>query len=98
MKKKDFDGIMQGLAEATAFVRGEDVPGIRVHIPAEINIKLIRGKLNMTQAAFANRYGFSAAAVRDWEQGRRVPDQGIRAYLKVIATEPALVEKILETA
>ena len=98
MKKKDFEGIMQGLAEATAFVRGEDVPGVRVHIPAEIDTKAIRAQLGMTQAQFAQRHGFSAAAVRDWEQGRRMPDQGTRAFLKVIAAEPGVVERILETA
>jgi putative transcriptional regulator len=26
--------------------------------------------------------------LRDWEQGRSVPDQTARAYLKVIATNP----------
>jgi putative transcriptional regulator len=98
MKKKDFEGIMQGLAEATAFARGEDVPGIRVHIPAEINTKAIRKRLGMTQAEFAGRHGFSVGAVRDWEQGRRMPDSGTRAFLKVIAMEPAVVGRVLETA
>jgi putative transcriptional regulator len=96
MDKKNFDGIVEGLTEAVAFARGDDVPGIRVHIPAEIDTKAIRAKLKMTQAQFAARHGFSTAAVRDWEQGRRVPDQGIRAFLKVIAAEPDIVERVLE--
>ena len=33
MNKNDFEGIMQGLAEAKAFARGEDVPGVAVHVP-----------------------------------------------------------------
>ncbi len=98
MSKKDFEGIMEGLNEALAFVRGEDVPGVRVHIPAEIDVRAIREKLGMTQAQFAERHGFSAARVRDWEQGRRVPDPGVRAFLKVIAAEPEVVERVLETA
>lgn len=99
MKKSDFDGIMQGLAEATAFARGEVVPGIRVHIPADIDIKAIRAELGgLSQAAFAKRYGFSPGAVKDWEQGRRMPDPGIRAYLKVIRAEPMVVDRVLEAA
>jgi putative transcriptional regulator len=52
----------------------------------------------MTQAEFAERHGFSAARVRDWEQGRRVPDGGVRAFLKVIAAEPEMVERVLKSA
>jgi putative transcriptional regulator len=73
------------------------VPGMRIHIPAEIDVKAIRAKLGMSQAQFAKRHGFSAARVRDWEQGRRVPDPGIRAFLKVISAEPAVVERVLES-
>ena len=34
MKKEAFDGLMQGLREALAHARGEDVPGLKVHLPA----------------------------------------------------------------
>ena len=95
MDSKDFNGIVEGLNEAIAFARGDDVPGLRVHIPAEINVKAIRERLGMTQAQFAERHGFSAARVRDWEQGRRMPDTGVRAFLKVIAAEPEMVERVL---
>jgi putative transcriptional regulator len=72
---------MEGRNEAAAFVRGEDVPGMRVHIPAEINVKAMRKALHLTQAQFAERYSFSLGAVRDWEQGRTVPDLSTRASL-----------------
>jgi putative transcriptional regulator len=97
-KNDNFDRIMEGMTEAVAFARGESVPGIRVHIPAEIDVKAIRTKLGLSQVAFAERHGFSAARVRDWEQGRRVPDAGVRAFLKVIAAEPEMVERVLERA
>lgn len=98
MHTKDFEGMVEGLTETAAFLRGEDAPGIRVHIPAEINTKAIRAKLGQTQAVFAKRYGFSLGAVRDWEQGRSVPDQSTRAFLKVIAREPEAVARALEVA
>lgn len=94
MSKKNFDRIMEGMDEAIAFARGEDVPGIRTHIPAEIDIKAIRKAVgDLTQAQFAERFGFSRGAVRDWEQGRKVPDQSTREYLKVIAEAPRVVER-----
>jgi putative transcriptional regulator len=98
MKKSDFEGILAGLADATAIVRGDaDPPTYRVHIPAEIDTKAIRAKLGgLTQSQFASRFGFTTATVRGWEQGRRVPDPAIRAYLKVIVNEPAAVERALE--
>jgi putative transcriptional regulator len=93
---KDFEGVMAGLGEVAAHLRGDDAPGVRVHIPAEIDVKAIRTKLGMSQVQFAKRHGFSPARVRDWEQGRRVPDAGVRAFLKVISAEPAVVERVLE--
>jgi putative transcriptional regulator len=98
MDEKNFNGIMEGLREAAAFFNDEDVPGIRVHIPAEIDTKAIRARLGMTQAAFAKRHGFSVGAVRDWEQGRSTPDQSTRAFLKVIGYEPEAVERALVRA
>jgi putative transcriptional regulator len=98
MRKRDFDGIVEGLNEAIAFARGESVSGIRVHIPSDIDTKAIRVELGMTQDEFARRHGFSLGAVRDWEQGRAVPDQSTRAYLKVIAAEPAVVSRVLSLA
>ena len=99
MTKMNFNRVVEGMNDAIAFARGEDVPGIRVHIPAEIDIKALRkGVGGLTQAQFAERFGFSLGAVRDWEQGRAVPDQSTRAFLKVIAAEPKVVERVLETA
>ena len=84
MSDENFKGIVEGMNEALAHVRGEAV-GVRVFIPAEIDVRAIRERLGMSQAMFASRHGFSVARVRDWEQGRRVPDPGVRAFLKVIA-------------
>ena len=95
MKTKDFEGIVEGLNEAIAHAR-RDNTGVRVHIPAEIDTRAIRKALGMTQAQFATKHGFSIGAVRDWEQGRAMPDQSTRAFLKVIAAAPDVVERVLE--
>jgi putative transcriptional regulator len=66
-----------------------------VEIPAEIDVRAIRGRLGMTQQEFAIRFGFSVNTLRHWEQGRRVPEAPTRAYLLVIDREPQAVEKAL---
>jgi putative transcriptional regulator len=58
----------------------------------------IRKRLNLTQEAFAARFGFSAGAVRDWEQGRRRPEASARILLTVIDKEPEAVERALAGA
>jgi putative transcriptional regulator len=58
--------------------------------------KIIRRALGMTQEEFAARYHIPLGTLRDWEQGRTVPDQPTRAYLTVIARSPEKVQEALE--
>ncbi len=93
------EGILRGLEQALAFIEGTaDESQYVVHIPPEIDIKAIRGRLGMTQKEFANRFDFNINTLRHWEQGRRVPDGTARAYLRVIDREPAAVQKALRIA
>ena len=93
------EGILRGLEQALAFMDGTaDESQYVVHIPPEIDIKAIRGRLGMTQQEFANRFDFNINTLRHWEQGRRVPDGTARAYLRVIDREPEAVQKALRVA
>ncbi len=47
---------------------------------------------------FAERFRIPIGTLRDWEQRRSEPDQAAQAYLKVIATDAAFVERILAAA
>jgi putative transcriptional regulator len=58
--------------------------------------KIIRRALGMTQQEFATRYHIPLGTLRDWEQGRAIPDQTTRAYLTVIARSPRQVRLALE--
>ena len=44
---------------ALAFAGGEPNHGCIVHIPAEIDVKTIREKVDMSQEEFAWQFGFS---------------------------------------
>lgn len=50
-----------------------------------------RAATGLSQDAFAERFGIPAGTLRDWEQGRRVPDAASKSYLRVIARMPDAV-------
>ncbi len=62
-----------------------------VHPPGGVSVRGIRAKLDLTQEEFARRFGFSVGAVRDWEQGRKVPEGPTRTLLLLIEDNPDLV-------
>lgn len=88
--------IIKSAREALAFARGKaDRGAYGVHIPDEIDVRAIRRKIGLSQAAFAAHFGVSARTVQDWEQGRRVPAAPSRAFLAVIDREPEAVRRAL---
>ena len=87
--------ILRSIEQARAFARGETTEGFIVHVPKQVDVKDIRQKTGLSQEAFARRFGFTAAAVRDWEQGRRQPEQAARVLLLVIAHNPDAVTAAL---
>jgi putative transcriptional regulator len=60
-------------------------------------VKVIRRALDLSQEEFAARYHIPVGTLRDWEQGRFEPDAAAKAYLAVIAHEPDIVRRALET-
>jgi putative transcriptional regulator len=91
--------ILQGAREALALARGQaDEKAYRIHVPAAVDVRRLRRKLRLSQDQFARRFGFTAARIRDWEQGRSRPDGAVRAYLLVIERAPEAVAKALEAA
>lgn len=60
----------------------------RVYIPEEINVKKIRESLEMSQAEFAEHFGFSVRTLQEWEQGRSVPRGVAKNFLLLLQREP----------
>ena len=58
-------------------------------------VQAIRARTGLSQPRFAEVYRINVARLRDLEQGRTQPDSAMRAYLTVIAREPAAVERAL---
>ena len=83
--------------QALAFAEDDDNSCV-VHIPDEIDVVRIRGKVNMSQRQFAAHFGVSIHTIRQWEQGRAVPSGPARALLNVIDREPKAVRRVLAKA
>ena len=92
-------GLVEAARQAQSIARGEADPAkFRVHAPADVDVREIRKSLDLTQAEFAQRFGFPIGTLRDLEQGRARPDSSTRAYLMVIRREPEAVRRALEAA
>ncbi len=89
--------LIRSAKEAVAIAKGEVLPG-RSYMPESIDVRALRRTLGLTQAQFAERFGFSLGAVRDWEQARAAPEGATRTFLLVIAREPEAVERALRAA
>ncbi len=91
--------IIEGLEQAIAWTRGanDNVRVTLVHVP-EVDVRQVRTKMGLSQAQFANKFGFPPATLRNWEQGRSRPDAPTRVLLAVIAKHPEAVEDVLRKA
>jgi putative transcriptional regulator len=88
--------IIEGLEEAISYAKGEDAAATEhvLEVPS-VEVKAIRGKLDMTQEEFAMAFGFSLGTLRNWEQGHRRPDKSARLLLAMIDREPETVWRVL---
>jgi putative transcriptional regulator len=72
-------------------IRPEDL----ARMPRVPQVKVIRRALKLSQEDFAAQFRIPIGMLRNWETGRDEPDATVRAYLRVIAREPAAVRKAL---
>ncbi len=92
MIKDDFASLQRGLAQVADYKAGARI-GYTVHAP--VDIKAIRAKTKLTQAAFARKLHISAATLRDWEQGRRMPEGPARTLLGMVDADPDAAFQLL---
>lgn len=61
-----------------------DLPDFAPVVPPQ----LLRQKLGMTQAQFARALRIPLRTLRNWEQGRVLPDPAARSLLAIVAKNP----------
>ncbi len=59
-------------------------------------VRRTRERTGLNQAEFASRYGLSLGRLRDYEQGRFVPDVAALAYLQLISENPERARLFVE--
>lgn len=91
------ESILRGARDALAYARGDKSRGRAtvICVPERVDVKAIRKRRGLSQAAFAARFGVSIGTLRDWEQKRRRPEGPARVLLTVIDREPKAVERAL---
>jgi putative transcriptional regulator len=57
--------------------------------------QILRKRLGMTQAEFARALRIPLSTLRNWEQGRVLPDPAARSLLTVVARNPKAAFKAL---
>jgi putative transcriptional regulator len=93
MKEELFAELVASVKEGGAILRGEQATSRMLHLD-HLDIKQIRDGYDLTQAQFAALLGISVRTLRNWEQGRRVPEGPAMVLLRVAASHP---EAILDT-
>jgi len=80
--------LIESMRQATRHARDRKVPGMRVTTVEMPDVRAIRRSLRMSQHRFAATYRIPLATLKNWEQGRRVPDAPAAAYLRAIRRRP----------
>ena len=94
MKDRAFQELLTSIRQAGRIRRGTlKAGGVTTFRPADV--KSVREKLKASQTEFALMIGVSVATLRNWEQGRRMPDGPALALLRVAARNPRAVAEAL---
>ena len=97
MKAAAFQELVASVRQAGRIRRGRMKAG-RITAFRPTDVKAVRAKLGASQSEFALMIGVSVATLRNWEQGRRMPDGPALALLRVASAEPKAVTRALRGA
>ena len=95
MKEDLFTELVASVREGGAILRGA-APASRSFSTLPPDIKRIRDGFGLTQEQFAALLGISVRTLRNWEQGRRVPEGPARVLLQVAAKHPQVVLEVVQ--
>lgn len=87
MKDEMFAELVASIKEGGAIQRGEQESARTFHLD-RLDIKRIHTDYDLTQEQFAAMLGISVRTLRNWEQGRRVPEGPAMVLLRVADKHP----------
>jgi putative transcriptional regulator len=97
-----FEDLKEGIDAAIKFAQGRRVRGmsvtkvavtpVRKRTPAQV--KVLRLKLDMSQALFASILGVTKKAVESWESGTKAPSGPVLRMFEILDGEAKVFERI----
>ena len=87
--------LIESAEQALAIAKGEVEPA-GVFVPKPVDVAAVRKKHKLSQKDFAKMYGLNLGTLREWEQGRKIPDRTAQVLLAVIDRNPQAVTESLE--
>jgi putative transcriptional regulator len=96
MNEELFAELVASVKEGGAILRGEQEPARKIHLESP-DIIQIRERYRLTQEQFAAMLGISVSTLRNWEQGRRVPEGPAMVLLRVADKHPEAVLDVVCT-
>jgi putative transcriptional regulator len=97
VKDELFNELLASIQEGSSILRGEKDASRTFHLD-RLDIKHIREGYYLTQEQFAIMLGISVRTLRNWEQGRRVPEGPAMVLLQVAAKHPEAVLDAVRTS
>jgi len=90
VKAAAFQELLASVRQAGDIRRGSRKAS-RTTVFQPADVKAVRVKLGASQPEFALMIGVSVATLRNWEQGRRMPEGPALALLRVAAKHPEVI-------
>jgi putative transcriptional regulator len=87
--------LIESMQLAARHAAGKRVRGLRVSKLELPDVKAIRLSLRMSQHHFAAAYRIPLPTLKNWEQGRRMPDAPTAAYLLAIKRRPKEIMEVV---
>ncbi len=82
----------EALDELTESIQtGEALEDVRVYSRPIVDVAALRQRLELTQQDFADQFGIALGTLRNWEQGRRIPDGPAQLLLLILEQRPDIV-------
>ncbi len=86
----------EALEELTQSIEtGEPLEDVRVYKRPNVDVAALRKGYGMTQQQFADAFGITIGTLRNWEQGRRIPDGPAQRLLEIIEDRPEVAIEVL---
>ncbi len=90
-----FESIKKGAQEAIKWKKGKKTAA-RARRYTAMDVAGIRKKTKMTQREFSESFSIPLLTLRQWEQGKRVPQGTAQTLLKIIDTDAESVLRAIE--